>query len=110
MVGIGFAILGAGYTLAVYGWSQLRSSNATLVQLAWPGAFVGANPDKGSPPKTSGTTTTGSSSTTATSSGVTITSNAQAQAILANPKSTTAEKDAAAVYAYTGAGGVTGGN
>lgn len=52
MVGLGIGIFFAGYTLLAYGWSQIHGQNATLRQIAWPGAFVNvAAPDGGTPLK-----------------------------------------------------------
>lgn len=45
VIGIGLGLFFGGYTLLVYGWSQIHSSNASIVQLVWPGSFQGANPD-----------------------------------------------------------------
>ncbi len=44
MIGLGFGVFFAGYTLLAYGWSQVRSSNATLVQLVWPGSYKNIAP------------------------------------------------------------------
>ncbi len=38
----------AGYQLLVYGWSQLRGSNAGFFDILWPGRFKGAFPDAAS--------------------------------------------------------------
>jgi hypothetical protein len=45
MVGIGLGVFFAGYSLLVYGWSQLQHCNASLVSIVWPGSYKGCNPD-----------------------------------------------------------------
>lgn len=45
MIGVGFGVFFAGYSLLVYGWSQLRSKNASLVSIVWPGSYRGDFPD-----------------------------------------------------------------
>ena len=50
MVGLGFGLFLAGYTLAAYGWSQVRGCNSGLVGIVWPGSFKGCNPDTGGTP------------------------------------------------------------
>lgn len=47
MVGLGFGVIVAGFSLAGYGWSQLRGCNASFVSLIWPGSYKGCNPDSG---------------------------------------------------------------
>lgn len=52
MVGIGFGLFFAGYTLLSYGWSQLRGCNTGLIGVVWPGKYNGCVPDganEGSP-------------------------------------------------------------
>lgn len=46
MIGVGFGVFFAGYSLLVYGWSQLRGRNASLVSLVWPGSYRGDFPDQ----------------------------------------------------------------
>ena len=59
MVGVAFGVLFAGYTLFVYGLSQVRGCNAGLLDVLWPGRYTGCHPDgpgPGSgPPVTTGT-------------------------------------------------------
>ncbi len=60
MVGLGFGVLFSGYVLLTYGWSQIRGSNATMVQLVWPGSFQNvAKPDSGTPDSSSNQSITG---------------------------------------------------
>lgn len=58
MVTVGLGVFFAGYTLLVYGLSQVGGCNAGLLDLVWPGRFGGCNADAGSSggaPFTSGT-------------------------------------------------------
>lgn len=52
MVGVGFLVLFAGYSLLTYGWSQIQGSNTGLIGIVWPGAFNGSDDD---PPADIGT-------------------------------------------------------
>ena len=57
MVGLGFGLFLAGYSLAAYGWSQVRGCNSGLVGIVWPGSFKGCNADSGSTSSSQGTPT-----------------------------------------------------
>ena len=102
MIGLGFGVFFAGYTLLAYGWSQLRGCNASFISLAWPSpnGFPGCNPD---PPNPSNPGNLGKGA--ATTGGVTIKNAAQAQKILADPKSTKAQKQSAAAWEYINSSG-----
>ncbi len=106
MTPIGIGVLWLGYSVLVYGWSQLRGANVGLFTLMWPGKY------NGKPAMDSGSPAGGSSAQAApvpthnaiTGAGPTITSPAEAQSVLANPKSTKAQKQAASDYLYMSAG------
>ena len=46
MVAVSGGLLFAGYTLVVYGWSQVNHGNAGLLDILWPGRYKG-NPQDG---------------------------------------------------------------
>ncbi len=103
MTPIGIGVLWLGYSVLAYGWSQLRGANVGLFTLMWPGKYDGKpNLDSGrssasqAPPVPTHNAVAGS--------GATITSPTQAQSVLANPKSTKAQKQAASDYLYMSAG------
>jgi len=53
------ALVFGGYTLLVYGWSQLRGSNAGFFQILWPGRYTNVAASDGpssSPPSSTGAT------------------------------------------------------
>ena len=58
MVAVSGALIFAGYQLMVYGWSQVRGSNAGFFDLLWPGRYNGSKPDS------SGSATPGPSGST----------------------------------------------
>lgn len=137
MTWISMGVLWAGYTVLVFGWSQVRGCNAGLFSLVIPGKFTGCNPD--APATSSPSGTSQGYATTPTRNAVptspqgptynapgigsplgygttspfsprnngkpcpTITTIAQAQAILASSKYSTACRQAAADYLYTSA-------
>lgn len=70
MVGLGFGLFLAGYSLAAYGWSQVRGCNSGLVGIVWPGSFKGCNADSGGTPAGGGSNpnSSGSQGPTATAS------------------------------------------
>ncbi len=123
MTWIGLGVFWFGYSLVAYGWSQLQGSNVGLTALMWPGKYNGAtNPDSGGAAATSGTsqgyatTPTHNPVPTTPKKGApkssprndgkpcgTITSIAQAKAILATPGYSTACRQSAADYLYTSA-------
>ena len=45
MIAVSGALVFGGYQLLVYGWSQVRGSNAGFFDVLWPGRFKGALPD-----------------------------------------------------------------
>ena len=45
MIAVSGALVFGGYQLLVYGWSQVRGSNAGFFDILWPGRFKGALPD-----------------------------------------------------------------
>ena len=45
MIGLGFGVFFAGYTLLAYGFSQLRGCNAGFIDLVIPGRYSTCNPD-----------------------------------------------------------------
>ena len=47
MIAVSGALIFGGYTLAVYGWSQLQGQNAGFFDLLWPGRYKGNTPDSG---------------------------------------------------------------
>lgn len=51
MVGLGFVLTFGGYSLFVYGLSQIRGQNAGFIQMLWPqsNGFSPAPPDDGWP-------------------------------------------------------------
>jgi len=45
VIAVSGGLLFIGYQLTVYGWSQVRGSNAGFFDILWPGRFKGAFPD-----------------------------------------------------------------
>lgn len=56
MIALGMGVFFAGYSVLVYGWSQLNGSNVSFVDLLWPGKWDGQlNKDSGNAATASGT-------------------------------------------------------
>lgn len=57
MLGLGFGLIFAGYTLFAYGFSQVRSQNAGFIEMVWPGKFSNPAADSGGSTVSQGTPT-----------------------------------------------------
>ena len=96
MTPIGIGVLWLGYSVLVYGWSQLRGANVGLFTLMWPGKYEGKpNLDSGTPTRMS---SNGGNAPPIKVAGVKISSVAQARSYLGSAQATSAEKEAAIEY------------
>lgn len=109
MGALNFLLVWAGYWVLSYGVATVRGCNVSFSQIGVPGKFQGCNPDQPGASDTSnaaapGTGVFGPSGTGKglnTPTQTSVTSVAQAQSILANPKSTAAQKQAATDFLYS---------